>query len=239
DDSLRPVTIKQLIECKEAYPGADLAVDGVPTTQVTLVGQVRSVNPQAVNVTYRIDDGTGVIDVKKWIDADKADNTPRFAPDTYVRVFGRLSSFNGRKHVGAHYIRAIDDFNEVNYHLLEATYVHLCLTKGGLADLQQQQQQQQQQQVGDDGGDSMFVDGGYGAGGGISSDGPPRLSVCSRNARTMYNYLVNTPGDSQHINQISAGTGLPVRDVLAASAELLDNGLIYTTDDDVTWAVME
>ncbi|KAL2023401.1 hypothetical protein VTK56DRAFT_2758 [Thermocarpiscus australiensis] len=238
DDSLRPVTIKQLVDCKEEYPGADLRIDGQAVTQVTLIGQVRSVNPQTTNITYRLDDGTGVVDVKKWVDAERPDDAdPKFAPDTYVRVWGRLQSFNGRKHVGAHYIRAIEDFNEVNYHMLEATYVHLCLTKGGPPGQQQQGGNDNNVAGGYDGGDGMFVDGGYGGGGGV----PPRLSSCSRNAQIMFNFLANSPGGNEglHLNVIASGTGLSVRDVLGAADELLGQGMVYTTVDDETWAILD
>lgn len=230
------MTIKQLVDCKEAYPGAELAVDGVPTTQVTLVGQVRAVNPQAVNITYHIDDGTGLIDVKKWIDAEKGDTTPRFPQDTYVRVYGRLQSFNGKRHVGAHFIRAVEDFNEVNYHMLEATYVHLCLTKAAGGGTQQQQQG-----GGGDGGDSMFVDGGFGgdSGAGDSAAIQARLSSCSRTARTVFNYLANAPGDGANITHVAAGTSLSARDILSATEELLGLGIIYTTEDDETWAILD
>ncbi|KAK3306996.1 uncharacterized protein B0T15DRAFT_484236 [Chaetomium strumarium] len=240
NESLRPITIKQLIDCKEAYPKAELAVDGLPTTQVTLVGQIRSINQQTVNVTYRIDDGTGIINVKKWIDADKADSAPSFALDTYVRVYGRLTTWDGRKHVGAHYIRAIEDFNEVNYHLLEATYVHLALTRvaeGG-------EHQQQGQMGAADGGDGMFVDDGYGGGGGGGGGADShtirlRLGPCSRNANAIYRYLANSAGDAQHLNQVAAGTGISVRDILAAADELVNQGLIYTTENDETWAILD
>jgi replication factor A2 len=241
DDTLRPVTIKQLVDCKEAYQGAEAAIDGIPTTQVTLVGQVRTVTPGTINLTYRIDDGTGVIDVKKWIDAEKGETTPRLAPDTYVRVFGRLQSYQGKRHVSAHYIRAIEDFNEVNYHMLEATYVHLTLTKGAAAAGGGGGQQQQQGGGGDSGGgDEMFVDGGYGAGGGGGGASTNvQLATCTRNARTMFNFLTNSPGDGGNLNQVAAGTGLSARDIMAGAEELLGVGAIYTTEDDETWAVME
>lgn len=212
-------------------------MDGVPTTQVTIVGQVREIKSATVHVTYRIDDGTGTIEVKKFVDPEKPDSAPTFAADTYVRVFGIFSSYNGRKNIKAHYIRAIDDFNEVNYHMLEATYVHLCLVKaqGGVPGQQQQQQQQ------DDGGDSMFVDGGYGADGGaqVGAGVQARLGNCSRNAKTVFSCLANSPGDGVHLNQVAASTSLPVRDIMAAAEELLSNGMIYTTDDDETWAILD
>lgn len=235
DESLRPVTIKQLIDLEEAYPGADFSIDGHPITQVTIVGQVRQVNPQSTNITYRLDDGTGTIDVKKWVDADKQEDLePKYQPDQYVRVWGRLKSFSGKRHVGAHFIRAVDDYNEVNYHLLECQYVHLYLTKGDLgggganghAD-------------GNAGnGDSMFVDS-YGANGG--GENAAKLGACSSNAQRMFRFLSDTPGSNEgvHLNLITSGTGMTTRDVLAASDELLGQGLVYTTVDDETWAILE
>ncbi|KAK4134247.1 replication protein A, subunit RPA32 [Trichocladium antarcticum] len=240
DDSLRPVTIKQLIECKESYPNSDMMLDGATLTQITFVGQVRSVNPQTTNTTYRLDDGTGVIDVKWWIDADKIDDdndaaNRQLTLDTYVRVWGRLMTFNGKKHVGAHCVRVVADFNEVNYHLLEATYVHLSLTRAA--------------QPKQDDGDGMFVDGGYGAGAGAGAGGSGyshevsmRRARCSNKAQKVFDFLANFPNagtDGVHANLVASSTGLSRVDVEAAGAELLEHGLTYVTLDDETWAVLE
>ncbi|KAK5998566.1 Replication factor A protein 2 [Cladobotryum mycophilum] len=235
DESLRPVTIKQILEAEEAYSGADFKIDGSPVTQITFVGQVRSVNPQPTNITIKIDDGTGQIEVKKWIDADKQDDAdPGFEPDSHVRVWGRLKSFSNKRHVGAHVIRPVTDFNEVNYHLLEATYVHLFYSRGA---------------IGGDGapananGDSMFVDGGagYNENAGGNAQMPNKLSGCSAVSKKMYQYLNDAPGGGEgiHLNAISSTTGMSVRDVLTAADELLGQGLIYTTVDDETWAILE
>lgn len=228
------MTIKQLHDLEEAYPGAEFSIDGHPITQVTIVGQVRAVNPQPTNITYQIDDGTGTIDVKKWVDADKVeDSNPQYQPDQYVRVWGRLKSFNQKRHVGAHFIRAVEDFNEVNYHALEATYVHLYYTKGPLGGEGGGQQQ------GGDGnagaGDSMFVDS---TGNGETN---AKLGACGPNARKTYNFLSNAAGGNEgvHLNLITNGTGLSTRDVLGAADELLSQGLVYTTVDDETWAILD
>ncbi|KJZ79844.1 hypothetical protein HIM_00558 [Hirsutella minnesotensis 3608] len=192
DESLRPVTIKQILEAEEAFSGADFKIDGSPVTQITFVGQVRSVNPQPTNITFKIDDGTGQIEVKKWIDADKQDEAdPGFEVDSHVRVWGRLKSFSSKRHVGAHVIRPVADYNEVNYHLLEATY--------------------------------------------------RKLSGCTLPAKKMFNYMSNTPGGNEgmHLNVVTQGTSMTTRDVLNAADELLGQGLIYTTVDDETWAILE
>ncbi|KAM0261702.1 hypothetical protein ACHAQJ_002154 [Trichoderma viride] len=234
DESLRPLTIKQILEAEEPYSGADFKVDGAPITQITFVGQVRSINPQQTNLTIKVDDGTGQIDVKKWIDADKQDDAePGFEIDSHIRVWGRLKSFSNKRHVGAHVIRPVTDFNEVNYHLLEATYVHLFNTRGAAGG---------QGAGGNANGDSMFVDGGDGfAGGNGGAQLPSKLSGCSGNAKRVYNYLNDTPGgnDGMHLNNLTGALGLAVRDVLTAADELLGQGLIYTTVDDETWAILE
>ncbi|OAQ69092.1 DNA-directed RNA polymerase I subunit RPA1 [Pochonia chlamydosporia 170] len=236
DESLRPVTIKQILSAEEAFAGADFKIDNSTITQITFVGQIRSVNPQPTNVTLKIDDGTGQIEVKKWIDADKQDDVKpeqQYELDSYVRVWGRLKSFSNKRHVGAHVIRPVKDFNEVNYHLLEATYVHLYFTRGPLGG------------AAANGGESMFVDGGgYGdANGGAAGAGqmPNKLSGCGPLAKKMFNYMNGTPGGNEgvHLNVISTSTGMSVRDVLSASDELLGQGLIYTTVDDETWAILD
>ncbi|KAK4227857.1 replication factor A protein 2 [Podospora fimiseda] len=228
DEFLRPVTIKQLLDCKPGYNDSDLQLDGQPITQVTFVGQIRSINPQVTNITYKVDDGTGMIDVKKWIDPEKAgDNESKFVLDTYVRVLGRIQSFNGKLHIGAHHVRAIDDFNEVNYHLLEATYVHLCIVKGSGGG-------------GGDGpgagqnDDSMFVDGGH-----VSNAN--KTANCSRLAQRLYDFLASSAEGTSgvNINEIVAGTGMSPRDVSGAADELLGQGLVYTTVDDETWAILD
>lgn len=234
------MTIKQLLDCEEAYPGADLAIDGVGILQVTVVGQVRAVNPQATNITYRLDDGTGTLDVKKWVDVEKQEDAePKFAPDQYVRVWGRLKTFNGRKHLGANFIRSIEDVNEVNYHMVEATYVHLFFTKGlpaggnggggagGGAGADA---------GGAGGGDSMFVDG-YNGGGGTEA----KVAKCSPSARKMWHSMMHSsPADEGHtIGQIMSDTNMSLRDVAAAAEELLNEGLIYTTVNDQTWSILE
>jgi len=236
DESLRPVTIKQILDAEEAFSGADFKIDGAVVTQITFVGQVRNIQPQPTNITFKIDDGTGQIEVKKWIDADKQDEAsdPGCEVDGYVRVWGRLKSFSNKRHVGAHVIRPIADFNEVNYHMLESTYVHLFYTKGAPG---------QNGAAAD--GDSMFVDGGagYGNTSGGNNPGNSKLTGCSESAKKVYNYITNASGaggnEGQHLNIITNQTGMSVRDVLSAADELLGQGLIYTTVDDETWALLE
>ncbi|KAJ9647765.1 Replication factor A protein 2 [Coniosporium tulheliwenetii] len=136
NETLRPVTIKQVLDA-EQKPDSEFSLDGSRITQITLIGQVRNISTQTTNVTYKLDDGTGTLEVKQWIDSDAptgldgADSSkPKIVDNAYVRVWGKIKDFNNRRHVGAHVIRPIADYNEISYHLLEATVVHLYFTRG-------------------------------------------------------------------------------------------------------------
>ncbi|KAL8407876.1 hypothetical protein RB594_006615 [Gaeumannomyces avenae] len=234
NESLRPVTIKQLYSTEEAYSGAELVLDGNPLAQVTFVGQVRQVNPQATNITYRIDDGTGSIDVKKWIDSQSMTDTDpaELHPlDSFVRVWGKLKHLQDRRHVGATFMRNVDDFNEVSYHMLEAAYVHLYFANAKPGA-----------EAGGGGGgeDSMFVDS-YGDSHGGGGGGAAKAKGCSANAQRIFGYMQNQAAgnDGMEAHVISKGIGMPVNTVLAAADELVTQGLIYTTLDDQTWAILD
>ncbi|KAI0387859.1 replication protein A, subunit RPA32 [Hypomontagnella monticulosa] len=228
EDSLRPVTIKQIIDAELSY-GSDgtFRIDGADVSQVTFVGMVRQISPQTTNITYRLDDGTGVIEVKQWLDPDKQDDSTRagaFQEEQYVRVWGRLKSFGNKRHVGAHVIKPVTDFNEVNYHLLEATYVHLFFTRGGMEAVH----------TGGDGNaaedDSMFVENNDAA----------FLKSASFHAKKMYQYL-NQSKSNEGVNMhvIAKDTGMTIQEVMTAAEELLGSGKVYTTLDDETFALLE
>jgi replication factor A2 len=235
------VTIKQILDADVPFQDAEFKIDGTEVAQVTFVGMVRNVSPQTTNVTFRLDDGTGVIEVKHWIDADKqADDggdsiANRFPLDQYVRVWGRLKSFNNKRHVGAHIIKPVTDFNEVNYHLLEATYVHLCMTKGTPTGVNGNA-------GGDDGG-SMFVDGGDGYNNNNNNGGgmDDKVRHCSAKARKFYQWLARAEGGNEgiHLNVIAHNTGMTYSDAAAAAEELIGPGVIYTTVDDETYAILD
>lgn len=226
--------MKQIIEAEEGYSGGDFKIDGASAPQVTFVGQIRGVNAQATNITLKIDDGTGQVEVKKWIDGDKPEDAEAYELESHVRVWGRLKSFSNKRHVGAHAIRPVADFNEVNYHMLEATYVHLYFTKGPLGGAGPGA-------GGQNGGDGMFVDSGAGYDAGASQQNSGKLSRCAPGAKKMFSFLSSAPGSNEGVdmNIVTTGTGMSARDVLTAADELLGQGLIYTTLNDETWAILE
>lgn len=251
------MTIKQIIDAQQAHPDAEFKADGHEIRQVswrynrhshsvyesttngpqlTFVGQIHSISTQTTNTTYKLDDGTGMIEVKYWTDSDAPEGPTKVGieENAYIRVWGRLKAFNNKRHVVAHIIRPVTDPNEISMHLLEATYVHLFFTRGPPESLQS----------GGNGANGtaggMFVDQPDGAVGATSHAGPDARGMSPR-ARQVFSLLQNAPQNNEglHVAHIAAQLGLPQNDVFKAGDELLGAGLIYTTVDDETWAVLD
>jgi len=252
-DTLRPVTIKQLIDAHHPHPDAEyFMIDQSEATQVTFVGQIRNISTQTTNITYKLDDGTGIIEVKVWIDAEAfadpahpGNEKPKPVEQGYARVWGRLKAFNNKRHVGANIIRPITDFNEIQYHLLEATVVHLHFSRGPLESLQNAKAGAGQQNNGmQNGGYGGGATGGYdGAGGadGAGSGVKPLPQGASRQARQVYMTLQHAPQTHEglHMGDIASRANMEVGEVLKGGDELQGMGLIYTTVDDHTWAILD
>ena len=131
----------------------------------------------------------------------------KLVENAYCRVWGRLKAFNNKRHVGAHVMRPITDYNEINYHLLEATAVHLFFTRGPPPS---------------------------------AMNGRP-MPQMSPLARRLYNALKETPQSNEglHVQMLASQLGAGVNDVYKAAEELIGTGLIFTTVDDNTWAILE
>ncbi|KAK4544472.1 hypothetical protein LTR36_004363 [Oleoguttula mirabilis] len=250
-DTLRPVTIKQLVDAHHPHPDAEyFMIDNSEATQVTFVGQIRNISTQTTNVTYKLDDGTGIIEVKVWIDAEAfadpahpGNERPKPVEQGYARCWGRLKAFNNKRHVGANVIRPIQDFNEIQYHLLEATAVHLHFTRGSPETLQQNSKGGAANGVGGQanghagGAGAAGYDGGNDGGSGVR----PLPAGASRAARQVYATIKDSPQTHEglHMQDIATRSGMDVGEVYKGGDELQSLGMIYTTVDDQTWAILD
>ncbi|VUC24817.1 unnamed protein product [Clonostachys rosea] len=232
EKSLRPVTIKQ-IQDAEAVPGGEhFKIDGATIDQITIVAQVRSVSARPTHLLAQLDDGTAQCDVRMFTNEEAKVSETSYEPNSFVRVFGILRSFNDKPSITAYSMRAVPDYNEVNYHLLEATYTHLYFTRGPL---------DQEGRAGNE-EPSMFVGGAGGGAGGASAgnNSDSKLGNCSQNARKFFNFLSNVQGnEGANINAIANQLQFTMSEALKASEELYSQGVIYNTIDDETWAILE
>ena len=93
---------------------------------------VVEVNVTATNLMYSIEDGTGSVNVKKWIDTDgdAAEPAPTEAAEkgSFVKVTGQLRSFRGDLNVMAFEIRKLSSMNEMTHHFLYSIHTHMLKT---------------------------------------------------------------------------------------------------------------
>lgn len=122
-----PVTLKQL---SNSRGGDDVyRVDDVEIHTVKLIGTATQFNDDATNYSFKLSDGTGEIDCKKWKDTD-APSSFRIDEGATVRVVGTIREFAGRSHLLVYSVTPIKNWNEVTHHILDVIFTHLQNTKG-------------------------------------------------------------------------------------------------------------
>lgn len=246
------MTIKQIIDATQSHPEASYQIDGADIGSVYCVGQVRNISTQSTNITYKIDDGTGEIEAKQWVDSttarmdddmdvdgtttkeDSAASKSKVELNGFVKVFGKLKVFGNKRFLGAHNVRPLTNLNELHTHFLEATAVHLFFQRGPPPSA-------------NGGVDEGFAKPGAKAGaleGGQDDHAAGArariLPPMSPAARRVYNLLKGLSKDDNglHAQYIAAELGLSSSDVVKAADELVSNTLIFSTVDDFTWAIL-
>jgi len=135
-----PATIHQLQNAKQISPKEDeFMIDSVLVNQVCIVGLIVSTNHQATNLNFVVNDSTGQMDVRVWIDTNEEQpseyiqlKSSEWIEGRYVRVVGNLRTLVGSKirSLVAFRLILVVDFNEIIYHFLECIYAHLYNTQG-------------------------------------------------------------------------------------------------------------
>ena len=133
-------------------------------------------------------------------------------------------------------MREIKNKNEVQHHLLEATYVHLYFTKGAPEQLNDSAAGGGEQMQGVQIEDAMrqkLSDL-------VSPDTMRRLQHLSGTARKVYQFLLVSPQSNEGLGLhfIASELRLQMPEVLSCARDLETTSCIYTTVDDETWAVL-
>ena len=154
------------------------------------------------------------------------ESKPKLVEEGYCRVWGKLKAFNNKKHVGAHVIRPVTDYNEINYHLLDATAIHLFFSRGPPETTKGQN-------------GTRTNEGGVGAQEPTSNG--QLLPSMSPGARKLLQTLKATPQSNEglHVQVLASQMGTNTNEAQRAAEELISLGLIFTTVDEFTWALLE
>ncbi|KAL0946592.1 hypothetical protein HGRIS_012793 [Hohenbuehelia grisea] len=235
--SLRPVSVGQVIRATQTHTDANWVIDGNELGQVTIVGQVVHITMQATNCLYMIDDGSGRIEARYWIDASEGDANKMdgVEENMYVRVTGSIKSFGNKRYVNATHIRVCTDPHEAIFHTMEAMTASLIAERGAPPRPGQEGQR---------------VNGSTGHPGpsGTSAYSNQQSSVSIQHfaslpaiPRRIAEFMAaeeykrrDTPeaADGINIGAIARAIGGDAVKISAALDHLMDEGLIFTTSDE-------
>ncbi|KAI0709247.1 hypothetical protein C8Q76DRAFT_742641 [Earliella scabrosa] len=133
--SIRPVTLKMLLEATQEHSDAVWKIGDVEVGQIMVVAQVLSVQPQTTNVVYMLNDGTAGYEARQWVDPNNEEEGGKreISENTYVRVLGSLKMFGQKRYITATHIRQIPPertADEVFYHIAETAMTALIFERG-------------------------------------------------------------------------------------------------------------
>ncbi|KIJ69303.1 hypothetical protein HYDPIDRAFT_79797 [Hydnomerulius pinastri MD-312] len=213
--SLRPMTIYQLIQATQTHTDADWMLDDQEIGQVTIVAYIASVQAQATNSQYMLDDGSGRIEARHWIDSSVEDESEKNA---YVRVSGSLKMFGSKKYINTNHIRPIRSPAEVYFHLLEAMTVTMIWERGPVNVTQRP--------------NAAGASTAYSAQ--PSTINNDQFSNLPTLHRAIVAFMLSQPPDDEgiHVSAIARAVGGDAVTISDALDKLMDEGLAFSTIDD-------
>lgn len=227
EQSLVPVTIKQIKAAEQR--DSKFKIDGKDINQVTLLGAILSVEIQPTNIMYLLDDGSGKINVRLYVDVDG--DAKALEAGTYVRVVGNLRMLGAQVSVVGFQLLPVTDFNEITFHNLEVIHTHLQNTRGapagGAAPGGAAPAGQQNHGNGNTMNSSAGVIGADGSSGNAGGNGS------SINDQVMQVFSQDSADAGTHVDQVcSQLSHIPKPEILKAIEFLSDEGHLYSTIDE-------
>lgn len=122
EQTLIPVTARMILTSQEK-----ILSDGREPHLIKLVAAVRSAVPQSTSYQYEVEDGTGLVEIKEWVDQNDSQVVAQMREEAsqeniYVRIIGKLQVYEGKTTVIANSVRKVKSGNELTHHLLEVVH---------------------------------------------------------------------------------------------------------------------
>ncbi|XP_008803558.1 replication protein A 32 kDa subunit A-like [Phoenix dactylifera] len=225
-------TVKQI---SDAYHSSDdkssFVIDGVDATNFRLLGMVSNKVERTTDVTFTLDDGTGRIDIIRWVnEASDANETAILQNGMYVSVSGSLKGFQDKKRAVAFSIRPVTDYNEIAFHFIQCIHIHLENTRmkvGGPT------QTQANPVMG-----TSFVTGPKEPQTPANQISGPKIMNGSE--KDIYKLVLNVFQEPAslasehglHMDEVARRLGIPINQIKEAIDYHVDVGHIYSTIDD-------
>ncbi|KIJ57002.1 hypothetical protein M422DRAFT_198364 [Sphaerobolus stellatus SS14] len=229
--SLRSLTILAILNAQQSHGEAAFTVDGVEVGQVTVVAQVYEIaDPQTTNLCFRLDDGTGRIDARHWMEENEtASEYAHIKEGSFVRVMGTVKVLGGKKHLGAPTIR-LSSAKEFIFHMSDTMLVWAQMTLGPATG-----QLAGTSNVASAAGDASV----YTAGAVQAPQDNANYAHLPPLERSILECMQSAPRTDEGVNvnyivgRLSQqGTRANANEISSALDRLMDEGHIYTTIDD-------
>ncbi|XP_020202714.1 replication protein A 32 kDa subunit A [Cajanus cajan] len=230
---LVPVTVKQISEASQSGDEkSNFAINGVDLNNVTLVGMVYEKVERNTDVNFVLDDGTGRIKCRRWVNETFDTKEMEQVNDgMYVRVYGHLKSFQGVRQLVAFSVRPVTNFDEIPFHFIDCIHSHLRskVKVEGITSTNPSSVTSFNTPVKSEpnGSQAPSSNPGYAQ---YSVDG---LKDCDK---LVIDYLHQHSDMSDergiHVNELSRELKLPMDKIMLSLKTLGDDGLVYSTIDD-------
>lgn len=129
EQTVIPVTVLMAMRSQRDPSGGDALVldDGRKLASIKIVGATRQVQDFSTNAVYEVEDGTGLIEVKQWVDDNDCTAMSELRNETlrenvFLKIVGQIKDYDGKKIVVANSIRPLSTGNELTHHMLEVVY---------------------------------------------------------------------------------------------------------------------
>ncbi|XP_020536320.1 replication protein A 32 kDa subunit A isoform X2 [Jatropha curcas] len=230
---LVPLTVKQISQASHSGDEkSNFVVDGVDVTNVTVVGMVFDKAVKVTDVSFIVDDGTGRIGCRRWVNENLDTTEMETIQDgMYVRVNGHLKSFQGVKQLVAFSVRPVTNFDEVTFHFIDCIHTHLQNSKLQIgASIQPQMLESSTNTPVRNGSNE------YQAATTIQLSKQYSVDGLKDTDQLILDYLQQSSSMGQekgvHMDELCQQLKLPMEKIKGSIRSLEDEGLIYSTIDE-------
>lgn len=128
EQTIQPITVRMALAARHNQEdGSYTLSDDRKLHHIKIVGAVRSFVESSSSTLFEIEDGTGLLKVKQWLDDSGTARSMELRQaickeHIYVKIIGKLQSFNDDFMLLADSIRPLKTANELTHHMLEVVY---------------------------------------------------------------------------------------------------------------------
>ncbi|KMT17727.1 hypothetical protein BVRB_2g034790 [Beta vulgaris subsp. vulgaris] len=230
-----PVSVKQISQASLSSTDdkSSFNIDGVDVTIVKMVGMVFDKVEKVTDVSFNIDDGTGRIGCKRWLnEAFDRQQMEVIEDGMYVWLVGHLKNTRGNTEVVVFNMRPISNFNEITLHHVECIHQHILNNKAQRIDSIPQSQIMESSHT-----TPVKVESN-----GFHSSPPNQFSMqmsvdgLKDIDQRIVNYLQQPSRLAEekgvHRDEIARHLKVPVEKIMESITCLEDEGMVYSTIDE-------